>query len=405
MRQWRIAIALPAAFAIAVVALPGVAKAAPPGNDNFDNATVISSLPFSDSVDMTEATTEFNEPQPCIYLSQTVWYAVTPAATGLLHVDPQGSSFPDGGEVNIYQANGSGLTGLSFLTCAYNTNRADVSVQAGQTYYIQAGPTYYGTGTLQLRVSESLPPSNDDFENATPIPTLPFSDTLDTTLATTAPDDPFDPCVSGQGSGSVWYTGTAGANFPVGLDTYGTDHYTSTAVYTGTRGALTLVGCSSLGANNFGFQAVAGTTYYIEVVGYGPNGGSAGQLQFHVRQGPTVTGFAINKAASVNNASGVAKISGTISCDLDATATISGTLRQKLNRYTVITGTFSITTSCSPGGNAWSAQVVGNNGPYGGGQAGADATGTACLDPNGYGGGIICTSLDANQTVSLRGGH
>jgi hypothetical protein len=201
----------------------------------------------------------------------------------------------------------------------------------------------------------------------------------------------------------VWYTATAGANVPVGLDTFGTDHNTSIAIYTGTRGNLTMVDCSGLGTNYLGFNAAAGVTYYIEVVGYG---GSAGTLKFEARQGPTITGFAINKTGSVNNASGVATITGTIRCDQTTTATVAGTLRQKLNRYIVITGSYSITTGCSPAGSPWSAKVIGNNGPYGGGQAGADATGTACLtDPFGFGENIICTSLNASQTVSLRGGH
>jgi hypothetical protein len=407
MKPWKIAVALLAVLAIAAVALPGVAQAAPPVNDNFANATVVSSLPFSDSVDTGEATTELNEPQFCNYMPQTVWYAVTPAADGLLSVDPAGSTFTYGAQINLYRADGPDITNLTFLTCQYYGNQVSANVQAGQTYYIQAGPTFGGTGTLHLQVSEHVPPPNDDFDTATVISSLPFSDTVDATLATTAFDDPYVPCQGGQGLNSVWYSFTAGANIPVGFDTIGSDYMNAIAVYTGTRGALTPVGCSWSGdrSNSFGLNAQQGVTYYIEVTANSYFGFGDGLLNFHARQGPTVTGFTINKAASVNNASGVATISGTISCDLDATATISGTLRQKLNRYTVITGSYSITTTCAPGGSAWSAQVIGNNGPFGGGQAGADATGTACLNPNGYGGGTICTSLSASQTVSLRGGH
>jgi hypothetical protein len=196
-------------------------------------------------------------------------------------------------------------------------------------------------------------------------------------------------------------------NMPVGFDTFGSDYMNAIAVYTGSRGALTLVGCSWSGSpsNSFGLHTQQGVTYYVEVTANNYFGVGDGVLHFHANQGPTVTGFTINKAASVSNASGVATISGTIRCDLNATATISGTLREKLNRYIVITGTYSITTACSSGGTAWSTQVIGDHGPFGGGQAGADATGTACLNPDGYGGGTICTSLSASQTVSLRGGH
>jgi hypothetical protein len=388
-----------AALALAAVALPAAALASPPGNDNFANATAISSLPFSDSVDVSAATTEENEPQACSYMPQTVWYAVAPAADGQLHVDPAGSSLAYGAQVNVYRADVPEITGLTFLNCATFSNRLDVDVRAGQTYYIQAGPTYGSNGTLTLKVSESVAPTNDDFDNATVIESLPFSDTVDTTLGTLAADDPRTPCWSPPLS-TVWYSYTPSQSMPVGFDTSGSVANSSITVYTGERGALTFVGC---GWNAFGFHALAGVTYHIMVTNdiYG----GTGVMQFHARQGPTVTGLTINRTATVNNASGVATISGTISCDLNASATVSGTLRQKLNRYTVITGSYSMTTPCTPSGNGWSAQVIGNNGPFGGGQAGADATGTACLDPDGYGGGLVCTPLSASQTVTLKGGH
>lgn len=393
-----------AVSASAAVALPAGALASPPGNDDFVNTVPITSLPYGASVDVSAATVEADEPQACSYMPQTVWYAVTPAAGGQLHVDPAGSSLSYGAQVNVYRADAPGITGLTFLNCATLGNRLDVDVQPGQTYYIQAGPTYGSNGTLKLKISVSVVPPNDDFDSARPISALPFSDTVDATLATVADDDPPVRCLNGI-SNTVWYSFTPSRDMPVGLDTFGSSYTSSIAIFTGSRGALTFLGCSSMGQNYQGLQAIAGTTYHVMVSADTFNSPYGGMLQFHTRQGPTVTGFAINRSNSVNNASGVATISGTISCDLNATATMNGTLRQKLNRYTVITGTFSITTPCSPGGNAWSARVVGNNGPFGGGQAGVDATGTACLDPDGYGGGIVCTSRSASQTVTLKGGH
>ena len=64
-----------------------------PPNDNFANATVITSLPFSDSVDNTGATTEPDEPQYCAYSPQTVWYKFTPTANAVVRADMAGSSF------------------------------------------------------------------------------------------------------------------------------------------------------------------------------------------------------------------------------------------------------------------------------------------------------------------------
>jgi len=239
-------------------------------------------------------------------------------------------------------------------------------------------------------------PSNDDFDAATVISTLPFSDALDMTTATLAADDPSDHCADPLGA-TVWYTLSPSADTPVAFDTFGSNFLSSIAVYTGSRGALTTLGCSSLGTNSFGLNASGGTTYHVMIASnLFFNTGSL--LQFRARQGATVEAFAIN-SASVNHASGVATISGSATCDQNATATVSGTLRQRINRVTVITGTFSFETPCSPGGTPWSTRVIADNGPFGGGKAEADATATACLD------GIVCTSKTTIKTVTLRGGH
>jgi hypothetical protein len=168
-------------------------------------------------------------------------------------------------------------------------------------------------------------------------------------------------------------------------------------VYTGSRGALTYLGCSTLGTNYSGLHAVGGTTYHVMISSYVYYG--TGLLQFRARQGPTVGSFAVDPRASVNMASGVATVSGSATCDQDATARVEGTLRQRINRVTVISGSFSLDVACSPGGDRWSTRVIADNGPFGGGKAGADATATACLE------GIVCTSKSSIQTVTLKGGH
>ena len=66
---------------LAALALPTTALATkltsplliPPDNDNFGNATPISTLPFTASVDITEATIEPDEPQPCAYSPQSAF--------------------------------------------------------------------------------------------------------------------------------------------------------------------------------------------------------------------------------------------------------------------------------------------------------------------------------------------
>ncbi len=50
-----------AGVAIAALAMAAPAAAAPPSNDTFAGATTISSLPFSDTVDTTQATTDADD--------------------------------------------------------------------------------------------------------------------------------------------------------------------------------------------------------------------------------------------------------------------------------------------------------------------------------------------------------
>ena len=57
-------------------------SAAPPANDECANATVVSSLPFADTIDTTEATQGSNDPVICgAGGGATVWYSIAPSIT------------------------------------------------------------------------------------------------------------------------------------------------------------------------------------------------------------------------------------------------------------------------------------------------------------------------------------
>jgi len=147
----------------------GTALAIPP-NDNFAAPTVITALPFSDSVDNTTATTEPGEPQLCVFSPQTVWYSFTPTADAVVRADMAGSSFFDTA-LNVYQAVGSGFGGLNFLGCAtFSGSSIAFRVHAGATYYLQTGSAFTGGGDLHVNLQVIPPPTNDDFSKATPLP-------------------------------------------------------------------------------------------------------------------------------------------------------------------------------------------------------------------------------------------
>src|SRR5205823_8881895 len=107
------------------------------------------------------------------------------------------------------------------------------------------------------------PPPNDDFNNATVVPSIPFTISQDVTHATVAPDDPF--CVTRNQT--VWFAFTPSQNMRIEANTFGSNYDTTLSVYRGTRGALTPIGCNddSNGTlqSRVRFDAVAGTTYFF----------------------------------------------------------------------------------------------------------------------------------------------
>ena len=283
---FRLAFALLMSMALA---LPGVptALAAPPLNDNFANATAIGALPFSDSVDNTEGTTELDEPQFCSGSPQTVWYSFTPVANAVVRADMAGSSFFDTNLV-VYQAAGPGFGGLNFLTCAsfffpFGTS-VTFSVQAGATYYLQAGNTFSGGGNLHVNLQEIPPPLNDNFANATPIAALPFSDPVDTAAASIEAGEPTPTCAAGNDpGGTAWYVFTPSETGSISANIVNTSFSTVVAAYTGNSlASLTEVGSRCFG-ERLTFRANAGTTYYFQVAGLF---GQGGPLEFRLEVTP-----------------------------------------------------------------------------------------------------------------------
>jgi len=142
----------------------------------------------------------------------------------------------------------------------------------------------------------AAPPSNDDFDFATVIGALPFTDSINTSEATAAFDDPTT-CAN---NGSVWYAFTPSTNMTLEANTFGSNYDTVLSVHTGTRGSLTQVpgGCNDDYnglQSRVVFSAISGTTYYFLIgvcCGTGGNGGGSltFSLQEHVLQ-PPVAGF------------------------------------------------------------------------------------------------------------------
>jgi PKD domain-containing protein len=240
-----------------VLAIPRAALSSPPANDNFADADVISTLPFTDSGDLNGTTTESGESTPCSFQPQTVWYAFTPSSTTVVSADLNGSS---GGLIlTAYQSNGGGVGGLGYLSCIFNGSLT-FTAYAGTTYYFQVGSYYYGSVRAQLNVREIPAPPNDNFADAKAISGLPFAENVDLTAATTEPGEPVNQI--GLPVASVWYVFTASESGSVTANANLCCTGTFLAAYTGdSLGDLTEVSTSS---GMLTFVATAGTTYRIQ---------------------------------------------------------------------------------------------------------------------------------------------
>jgi hypothetical protein len=227
----------------------------PPLNDDFDAATVIPGLPYSDTLDTRGATTAPDEPSSCAY-SDSVWYSLTPTVNQRIDLDTGGSSY--GIQIGVFTGSRDALTQV-----ACSETRVSFEATAGVTYHLQIVTEGPGGGDLVFNAVGHLPVPNDDFDNATTITSVPFSDTLDTTTAAAAPDDPTD--CSSTNFHTVWYALTPPADMTLAADTSQSSYSAVICVYTGSRGALNQV---TNGLQRVSFQATAGVTYYFMVADY-----------------------------------------------------------------------------------------------------------------------------------------
>jgi hypothetical protein len=140
------------------------ALAAVPSNDTFAGASVIGAIPFSASLDTTEATTDADDVSAnancgAPATDASVWYSLTPTVDGGLVVDVSGSNYSAGVIV---------VTGSpgSFTLEACGPGAVGFFAATGTTYYLllfddQLDGSGNG-GTLNVLVAEIPPPPTID---------------------------------------------------------------------------------------------------------------------------------------------------------------------------------------------------------------------------------------------------
>jgi hypothetical protein len=219
-------------------------------------------------------------------------------------------------------------------------------------------------------------PPNDTFDQATVISSLPFSQTLDTSEATTDSTDAEALAACGLSvplAATVWYEYTPPVDQSLAIFTAGSSYNVAVAVLTGSPGSLSAVTCFPFAGT---FSATAGQTYHFGVDDFG--GGSGGTLNIFV-QTPGVE-LSVDRFSQFDNKTGVATVTGTLTCPSGSTATVSGTLSQR----TTTAGTFQ-NVSCNGAAQQWSIAFTPLDGKFTGGPADVSVDAIALLPLGGLG--------------------
>ena len=368
-----------------LLALLNVSPAlAQPANDDFDSATVIPGVPFTDTASTVEATTAADD--PFCGDAHSVWYSFTPTQSGSIAADTFGSDYNTA--LSVY----TGTRGaLSEVACASFPAQVSFNATANTTYFIMVTSACCGGpgGTLVFNLRG--PPANDEISGATPM-TLNTTVTQDTTLATTAPSDPTQ-CISNP-TNTVWFSFTPTQNQPVTLNRSGSSYFGRISVLTDLGSGPVVIACGS--GDTARFDATAGKTYYFMDAGF--SGG--GQLRLTLSAGIVMT-VTINQTGTANK-QGTAVVAGTFNCSQAVgppqveQPTLQVVLRQKVSKTLVIQGSASLRIPCPTIPTDWSVTIIGDNGPFRKGQAEVFVTGNAC-DATG------CNEVQLRQLIKLVG--
>lgn len=283
------------------------------GNDDLANARFIelSSGEFEDKTDISENTTEKNEPTPFTCtptIAKTAWYFFkvpdTVREDRWINVRVTPESFDSvlalymvtGSEADFREANA--FESLSPETCG------SMSVPAAQvspgTYYLQVGAKDGIGGNIAFSFTE-LPidhPANDNVSEADTVRgTGKYpANTINTSSATTEEGEKSPACVESIVK-TVWYKYLPTEDETLSADTFGTLWDVVVSIWRGAdlqslqrvrREEATPQYCtrnqSGTGGSSLNFEAEKGVTYYFQVGGNGKaeEVNNSGSLMFHV---------------------------------------------------------------------------------------------------------------------------
>jgi hypothetical protein len=121
---------------------------------------------------------------------------------------------------------------------------------------------------------------------------------------------------------------------------------------------------------------------------------ATGSFLVHV-YAPLQLAVTVNSQGMVSAQTGVATISGTVTCSRAISVDLSGTLKQLFARRVTVSGTFSTHVDCTAPSTGWSASVTGDNGRFGAGSADVTVNASGCE--------LSCHSASVVSRVRLTG--
>ena len=116
----------------------------------------IRTLPFAQTIDVSERRSRPDEPSPCVPTAACVWYTVTPPTAGRLVLDLAGST-PLDPVVRVYRRPPTRSSPLLFLGCAspvWNAQLSlELSLEGDECVLVQVGTSESSEGRLVLRAA------------------------------------------------------------------------------------------------------------------------------------------------------------------------------------------------------------------------------------------------------------
>lgn len=251
-------------------------------------------------------------------------------------------------------------------------------------------------------IVEAAPPSNDEVSGATVVTTpLPFIDVVDTSEATTTPDEAAfnEFCGAPAIERAVWYTSTASGDAFAVFDVRASDYAAGILVLSGSPGAFTPVACAPGSVSG---TVTGGQQLWFMVFDDGTSSAGGDILRVEVRLGiaaPEIE-LTVDPVAHVDRY-GAATLTGTVTCTApDAQGTlfgVDGYVSQRVGRGSV-DGSFAaeLGIPCDGTTTEWAGTVVPPPGQrFAGGKAATVAFSFAC-------GPDECADAFVETTVQMR---